>query len=136
MREFVVAGMAAVLLGVSGAALGKVAAEEAKALGQELTPVGAERSANSAGTIPAWTGGLKTPPDGWHKGEVEANPFPEDEPLFIISAENLHLYRDKLSDGHARMLEQYGADFSCRCTRPVALPLFRSTFTKNPGKMR
>lgn len=111
MREFVVAGMAAVLLGVSGAALGKVAAEEAKALGQELTPVGAERSANSAGTIPAWTGGLKTPPAGWHKGEVEANPFPEDEPLFIISAENLHLYRDKLSDGHARMLEQYGADF-------------------------
>lgn len=111
MREFVVAGMAAVLLGVSGAALGKVAPEEANALGQELTPVGAERSANSAGTIPAWKGGLKTPPDGWRKGDVEANPFPEDEPLFIITAGNLHLYRDRLSDGHAQMLEQYGSDF-------------------------
>lgn len=111
MRGSMVAGIAAVLLGAAGPALGKVAPVEAKILGQELTPVGAERSANSAGTIPAWTGGLKTPPNGWRKGEVEINPFPEDKPLFVITAENLYLYRDKLSDGHVRMLEQYGSDF-------------------------
>ena len=34
-----------------------VTAEEADRLGRDLTPVGAERAGNAAGTIPAWTGG-------------------------------------------------------------------------------
>ena len=111
MRNLIVAGVAAGLLGASGGVLGKVTAKEAEALGQELTPIGAEREANAAGTIPAWTGGLSTPPEGWRKGEIEINPFPDDKPLYIVTSANAHLYRDRLSDGHLQMLEQYGPDF-------------------------
>jgi len=111
MRNLIVAGVAAGLLGASGVVLGKVTAKEAEALGQELTPVGAERRANSSGTIPAWTGGLSTPPEGWRKGEVEIDPFPDDKPLYVVTAANAHLYRDRLSEGHLQMLEQYGPDF-------------------------
>lgn len=35
----------------------KVSPEEAARLGQELTPMGAEKAGNAEGTIPAWTGG-------------------------------------------------------------------------------
>ncbi|MEA1081513.1 DUF1329 domain-containing protein [Marinobacter qingdaonensis] len=111
MRNQVIAGVAAILFGASGTAVSKVSPKQADRLDGELTPVGAERAGNPSGTIPDWTGGLKTPPEGWRKGQVEINPFPEDEPLFVITGDNYTLYRDRLSDGHLRMLEQYGADF-------------------------
>ena len=34
----------------------------AKELGGDLTPIGAEKAGNADGSIPAWTGGLTTPP--------------------------------------------------------------------------
>ena len=111
MRSHIVAGAAAVLFGLSGQALAKVSPAEAAKLGNELTPVGAERGANASGTIPEWTGGLSTPPAEWRRGEIETNPFPDDKPLFVITRDNLDLYRDNLSDGHIRMIEQYGPDF-------------------------
>ncbi|KMQ74966.1 DUF1329 domain-containing protein [Marinobacter subterrani] len=125
MRSPIVAGVAAVLLGLSGQALSKVTAAEAQRLGADLTPVGAERGANASGTIPEWTGGLTQPPAGWRKGQVEANPFPQDEALFVITADNLDLYRDRLSDGHIAMLEKYGPDFFMpvyRTRRTAAFP--------------
>jgi hypothetical protein len=39
-----------------------VSEDEAKQLGKTLTPVGAEMAGNKDGTIPAYTGGLSTPP--------------------------------------------------------------------------
>ena len=50
-----------------------VTADEAKALGNNLTPVGAEKAGNAAGTIPAWTGGLTTPPAGFKAGEEDGH---------------------------------------------------------------
>lgn len=111
MRSHLVAGVAAVLIGFSGHALSKVPASEAERLGKDLTPVGAERAGNAAGTIPEWTGGLSTPPADWRPGQVETDPFPEDEALFVITADNMALYRDKLTDGHIAMLEKYGPDY-------------------------
>jgi len=89
----------------------KVSTEEANRLGKDLTPVGAVKSGNPSGVIPAWTGGVSEPPSNWESGQVEVDPFPEDEPLFVISKANLELYRDKLTDGHIRMLEQYAPEF-------------------------
>lgn len=111
MRKHIVTGIAMALLASSGGAAAAVSAAEAQKLGNELTPVGAEKAANASGSIPEWTGGLVTPPADWRRGEVETNPFPDDKPLFMINASNLDLYRDKLTDGHIAMVEQYGPDF-------------------------
>lgn len=111
MRSHLVAGFTVAMLGFSGSAYTKVSESEAERLGKELTPVGAERGANASGSIPEWTGGLTIPPADWTQGQVETNPFPRDVPLFVITGNNLDLYRDKLTDGHIRMLEQYGPEF-------------------------
>ena len=42
------------------AAQAAVSADEAKALGTNLTAIGAEKAANKDGTIPAYTGGMTT----------------------------------------------------------------------------
>lgn len=111
MRNCVIAGWAAIMLAYAGTVTAKVSEAEAARLGADLTPVGAERDGNASGTIPPWTGGLDKPPAEWRPGQVEVNPFPEDDPLFVITRENLELYRDKLSDGHIKLLEEYGPEF-------------------------
>lgn len=111
MRNLVVVGSAAVALLWGVQALAKVSESEAARLGSDLTPVGAERAGNVAGTIPAWTGGVTQPPAGWTEGEREINPFPEDRPLFTITRDNYQEYRDNLTDGHIAMMETYGTDY-------------------------
>ncbi|EON94056.1 hypothetical protein MARLIPOL_00853 [Marinobacter lipolyticus SM19] len=111
MRMQLVTGVAMMVLSVSGNVAAAVNAPEAQKLNSELTPVGAEKQANASGSIPEWTGGLTQPPSGWEPGQIEVNPFPDDEPLFFITGDNLDLYRDKLTDGHIQMLERYGPDF-------------------------
>ena len=69
--------------------LAKVSPEESAKLGisgTELTPSGAIRAGNAEGSIPEWTGGLAQKEA--IKGEWLANPFPEDKPLFSITASN------------------------------------------------
>ena len=46
------------LLCLSNDALAAVSAEEAAKLGSSLTPLGGDKAANAAGTIPAWSGGI------------------------------------------------------------------------------
>src|SRR5207302_401197 len=52
--------LAAAALLCAPAAFGAVSPEEAARLGAELTPLGGEKAANTDGSIPAWTGGLKS----------------------------------------------------------------------------
>ncbi|WP_417500822.1 DUF1329 domain-containing protein [Marinobacter sp.] len=111
MRSHFIACIALLSFGFSGQVLSAVSVAEAQRLKQDLTPVGAERGANASGSIPEWTGGLSEAPANWRKGQVEVNPFPDDEPLFVITADNMHLYKDKLSDGSRKMLSQYGPNF-------------------------
>ncbi|WP_336366955.1 DUF1329 domain-containing protein [Marinobacter sp. C2H3] len=103
----------AILVGLvtSAPAFAKVSAEQAARLGKDLTPVGAERAGNASGSIPAWDGGLSEPPSGWQPGQVEVNPFPKDQPLFVITQDNQALYKAHLTDGQSAMLEAYGPDF-------------------------
>lgn len=91
---------AAVLCAAFLTATSGYAADEAKGpLTTELTPVGAERSANKEGTIPAWTGGLQGPPKGWVPERGYIDPFPVDKPLYVIDSKNLEANRAKLSEG-------------------------------------
>ncbi|HDY83735.1 MAG: DUF1329 domain-containing protein [Gammaproteobacteria bacterium] len=72
-----------------------------------LTPIGAEQAGNAAGTIPAWTGGLTTPPDSYLTGYHETDPFPGDEPLLQINASNAEQYAQHLSPGQQALLARY-----------------------------
>ena len=62
-------------------ALAKVGADEAAKLGTVLTPNGAEKAGNAAGTIPAWDGGM--PKAELKRGD---NPFTGDKPLYTVTA--------------------------------------------------
>ncbi|MEH6824562.1 MAG: DUF1329 domain-containing protein [Motiliproteus sp.] len=98
----------------AGHALAKVSAEEAAKLGNELTPVGAERAGNATGTIPEWTGGMTTPPAGYQAGGPRIDPFADEQPLFVIDASNYQQHADKLSEGQKMMFEKYGETFKMR----------------------
>ena len=76
-------------------------------LSDDLTPVGAERAGNAAGTIPAWTGGITEPPAGYTVGDHHPDPFADDEVLFRIDASNYQQYADQLGVGQKAMFERY-----------------------------
>jgi len=91
----------------AGNVMAKVSPEQAARLGQDLTPVGAEKAGNADGTIPEWTGGMKELPAGWKPGMPYVNPFPEDKVLFTINKDNMAQYADKLSEGQMAMMSTY-----------------------------
>ncbi len=45
---------------LASSVMAAVSPEEAAKLGTSLTPLGAEKAGNADGSIPEWTGGLKT----------------------------------------------------------------------------
>lgn len=102
---------AAVLSGlfclVSGQAMAKLDASEVARLGQDLTPTGAEKAGNAAGTIPAWTGGITQAPAGFSPEKGYVDPFASEQPLYTITAANAAQYADQLTPGHKAMLEKY-----------------------------
>jgi hypothetical protein len=106
----------------SGSAFAKVSAEKAARLGNDLTPVGAEKAGNKDGSIPAWTGGLKDLPNGWEAGESYIDPFAEDPILFTIDQTNMAQYADKLTVGQQAMLKTY-SDFK--------MPVYQTRRTAN-----
>lgn len=89
---------------------GEAGASPASARGSgELTPVGAERDGNAAGTIPPWTGGLTSSqwPATFKKGGRLVDPYPSDRPLFTISAANLAEHRSRLAPGHLALFAKF-----------------------------
>jgi len=84
-----------------------VSAEEAAKLNNELTPMGAVRAGNEAGTIPAWTGGITELPEGYQAGIRHVDPFASDQILFTITAANMAQYKDHLAPGQIAMFERY-----------------------------
>ena len=80
------AAVFAALLAGAGVARAELTPAELAKLGNTLTPLGAEAAGNAAGTIPAWTGGLKTPPvQGYKPGVSYPDPYAGDKPLFTIT---------------------------------------------------
>lgn len=82
----------------------------------KITPMGAIRAGNEAGTIPAW----QCDEDGTAPSidvapsEVDSNvypamenPFAKEEPRFVITAENYKKYADKLTPGIEKLFESY-----------------------------
>lgn len=84
--------------------------QEAQRLKVNLTPLGAERAANKAGTIPAWTGGFTTVSPGYRAGAPRPDPFSDEKPLFSITASNFEKYSDQLPEG-AKALFKRNPDY-------------------------
>jgi hypothetical protein len=97
----------AALLAASLPALAAVTAEEAARLKSTLTPVGAEKAGNKAGTIPAWDGGLSKAPAAYRNGDTRPDPFAADKPLLSISAKNMAEHADKLTDGVQALMKKH-----------------------------
>lgn len=106
-RQLTILGTALALLVTAASVHAQVSASEAARLGQDLTPMGAERAGNAAGTIPEWDGGLSSAPAGHVPGGHYADPFADDPILFTIDASNLDRYRDHLTPGQIALLEAY-----------------------------
>ncbi|MEJ5989894.1 DUF1329 domain-containing protein [Ramlibacter sp. PS3R-8] len=102
--------IAAALLAATGAfaAHAAVSADEAKALGTTLTPVGAEKAGNKDGTIPAYTGGVTTLPAGYKSGDgIRPNPFASDKPKFSVDARNMAQHAAQLTEGAKALLQKH-----------------------------
>ncbi len=102
------AAVFAALLAGAGVARAELTPAELAKLGSTLTPLGAEAAGNAAGTIPAWTGGLKTPPvQGYKPGVSYPDPYAGDKPLFTITPANAEQYKEHLTPGQLAMLHKY-----------------------------
>ncbi len=92
----------------------RATAEEIARLGKDLTCVGAERAGNADGSIPEWSGKwLGVPPhvDFKGTGSHPIDPYADDKPLFVITAENMAQYADRLSDGQKALFQKYPQTF-------------------------
>ncbi len=104
---------AAVALTLAGNTYAAVSAQEADTLGTTLTPLGAEKAGNAAGTIPEWTGGITGAPAGvaYKPGDHHPDPFPEDKVLFTIDKANMEQYKDNLTPGETALMNAYPGTF-------------------------
>ncbi len=99
--------LASVLCFITSSVLAGVSAQEAARLGNDLTPLGAEKAGNADGTIPAWDGGVKNVPAGFKSGGHHPDPFASDQTKLTIDAANAGQHAGKLTEGHKAMLKQY-----------------------------
>lgn len=88
---------------VAAPALAQTAAD----LGKTLTPMGAIKAGNADKTIPAYEGGIATPPAGYKPGDHLPDPFAAEKPVVKIDATNMAQYADKLTEGQKAMLARY-----------------------------
>ncbi|KAI2669277.1 DUF1329 domain-containing protein [Pseudomonas sp. TNT3] len=75
-----------------------VSTQDAAKLGTSLTLVGAEKSGNADGSIPAYSGGLTTAPAGFKAGDsMRPDPFANEKPVLVIDGKNVDQYKGLLS---------------------------------------
>lgn len=109
-NKWVAAGALALAF-VVPSAFAAVSVKEADRLKGDLTPMGAERAGNGS-DIPPWRGGLSLPPVGYKKpGQHHVDPYPQDKPLFVITAANMKQYEQFLSEGQKGLFKTYPDTF-------------------------
>ncbi|WP_026353042.1 DUF1329 domain-containing protein [Solimonas variicoloris] len=107
--------VAAVLGGMLSAAWAYVTPEDAAVLGARLSPLGAEVAGNASGTIPAWSGGLTAPPPCFETSRGRyCDPYPDDRPLYVVTAENLAQYEDLLTPGQRALFAAFPDSYRMR----------------------
>lgn len=110
LKTFLGAG----ILMAAGAA-GTASGADAGRLGSDLTPMGAEKAGNAAGTIPAWSGGIKSAAEagapGFKPGGHHPDPYASDKPLYKIDASNMSKYAASLTAGSKALLNAYKGSY-------------------------
>ncbi len=97
--------LATALLLAASSAHAAVTPQQATELGGALTPVGAERAGNAAGTIPPWTGGLRAGPAPVGAGIPDL--FADEQSALTIDRANAHRYAAQLPDGASALFDRY-----------------------------
>ena len=94
---------------ISMQALAKVSAEEALQLTTTLTAIGAEKAGNKDGTIPAFSGKLPHFSESVYSnpGKHLPNPYADEKPITVLTAENYQSHSDKLTAGQIAQFEKY-----------------------------
>ncbi|MGY2488908.1 DUF1329 domain-containing protein [Cupriavidus sp. CP313] len=115
-KAFLLCAIAGAVLAASqinAPSLAAMTPDEVRRLDGPLTPMGAERSANKDGSIPAWSGKWQAAPAGlaFRPGDAYPDPYASEQPLATITAQNLEQYRARLSDGQLAMFRLYPATF-------------------------
>jgi len=108
----------------AGSALAQTATPNPALLTTTLTPLGGERAGNADGSIPAWTGGLTTPPLP-PDAPVDIQLFQDEKPLYTVDASNLAQYASVLSQGTQLLITKYGFSLKVYPThRTAAAPQY------------
>lgn len=104
----------------SAAAHAAVSEQEAAKLGSSLNPLGAEKSGNADGSIPAWDGsGVGTIPASYKgSGSIHPDPFASESPLVVLDASNYQAHSQFLSPGQIALFETYPDTFK--------MPIYKS----------
>ena len=98
-------------------------------------PIGAEKAANKDGTIPAYTGGLTTPPAGFKAGDgIRPNPFASEKPRLAIDAKNMAQYAAQADRRHQGADAEVPDASASTCTRRIARVAFPKCVTDNTAK--
>lgn len=97
----------ALAVGMTATVWAELSPDEIAKLGNELTPMGAITAGNEDGTIPAWEGGITTPPAGYSPGMHHPDPFADDAVLFTIDASNVGQHEDRLTPGQVALIRAY-----------------------------
>lgn len=95
-------------LAALNAAQAAVSTDQAARLGTSLTAIGAEKAGNADGSIPAYQGGLLTPPASYQSGaSMRPDPFASDKPLLVIDGKNAEQYKGQLTATTLELLKRY-----------------------------
>ena len=110
LKLVIAVGLASAMM-IVGTVSAKVSEEEAARLdGKDLTPLGGEVAGNADGTIPAWNPKWTGLPPGLEyggPGEERPNPYADEEPFLIITADNYLEHKEDLSEGQLALFARY-----------------------------
>lgn len=107
-------GVISVAMSLPMITLAAVTQQEASKLGNELTPMGAEKAGNTDGSIPAWSGTMMGVPQGLAytgSGDIYPDPYAAEKPLFVITNQNQANYEAKLTPGLKALFKKYPETF-------------------------
>lgn len=124
----------AIALVLSCSVTAKITPEQAARLGNDLTPLGAEKAGNADGSIPAWSGGITAAPAGYSAGMHHPDPFADDKIVLTINKSNLEQHKSLLSPGQIKLFEIYPDTYKMniyQTRRTASFPQYVYDATKN-----